>query len=403
MTRLRQLSRAEHGAVLAQVGICVFVLMAFNVFVLDYGLLWVARGQAQNAADAAALAGAVARGYDDRINPPTPTGLAASVARSVAEHNVIWQHAGTPMVFFDCPPGVTGRCTRVDVHRDGLHGSRTLDVLFGPILGIDSQQVRATATAVTANGNASPCMRAIAFADGWEENRAPGAQFNRFYEGTAPPAPGTLLTNPDVYTPPSATYAGRTRVSTDYNFRIVWDLSDAAMFGPVTRELPVPLDLPGSRTFFQNATSCSGQTVALNQTLPVHTGIHSNEVEDALENIYNQDPGADYNYGESRIVNSCAPNCAPISPRLIAVALYDPARFQLGRATADWTQPAVGCPTNEPCVTVTNIIGFFIHRIDTWGGFGPHGHYLRYPGATAPSAPTFVDDASWLVTTHLIR
>ena len=32
----------------------------------------------------------------------------------------------------------------------------------------------------------------------------------------------------------------------------------------------------------------------------------------------------------SRITNSCAPACAPVSPRLMAIALYDPQRFQLG-------------------------------------------------------------------------
>ena len=87
----------------------------------------------------------------------------------------------------------------------------------------------------------------------------------------------------------------------------------------------------------------------------------------------------------------------------MAIALYDPQRFQLGRATNDWTQPDVGCPTNHPCIRVTNIIGFFVHRITAGGGFGPHGHFLRYPGATVSTAPTFVDDGSWLVTTHLIR
>ena len=48
--------RSEQGAVFVQVGISIFVLMAFNVFVLDYGVMWVSRRQAQNAADAAALA-----------------------------------------------------------------------------------------------------------------------------------------------------------------------------------------------------------------------------------------------------------------------------------------------------------------------------------------------------------
>ena len=57
-----------------QVGIAMFVLVAFNVFVLDYGVMWVARSQAQAAADAGALAGAVARGYDDFDPTPSPTG-----------------------------------------------------------------------------------------------------------------------------------------------------------------------------------------------------------------------------------------------------------------------------------------------------------------------------------------
>ena len=118
---------------------------------------------------------------------------------------------------------------------------------------------------------------------------------------------------------------------------------------------------------------------------------------------YAQDAAADYDYGNNRITNSCAPTCGPVSPRLMAIALYDPQRFQLGRATNNWTQPDVGCPTNHPCIRVTNIIGFFIHPIAPAGGFGPHGHFLRYPGVTVPTAPTFVDDGSWLVTTHLIR
>ena len=28
---------------------------------------------------------------------------------------------------------------------------------------------------------------------------------------------------------------------------------------------------------------------------------------------------------------------------------------------SDWTRPDVGCPTNSPCITVTNIVGFFVH------------------------------------------
>ena len=81
MSRIQHVYRAQEGAVFVQVGIALFVLMAFNVFVLDYGVLWVARGQAQNAADAGALAGAVARGFDDFDDPPQPQRLCGRRSR----------------------------------------------------------------------------------------------------------------------------------------------------------------------------------------------------------------------------------------------------------------------------------------------------------------------------------
>src|SRR5206468_4796273 len=63
--------KCERGAILIQVAISIMALTAFSAFVVDYGVLWVARGQAQNAADAGALAGAIALAYDDTTYPPT--------------------------------------------------------------------------------------------------------------------------------------------------------------------------------------------------------------------------------------------------------------------------------------------------------------------------------------------
>ena len=169
---------------------------------------------------------------------------------------------------------------------------------------------------------------------------------------------------------------------------------------PITRNLVVGLTLPGAGTFQDKLENCSGNLVQLGQTLPVLIP-PGGVTNTAFTNLMAQDPGVDWNAGNNRIDNSCAPACAPVSPRLIAVALYDPDRFQLGRATNDWTQAGVGCPTNSPCITVSNIVGFFVHG--SFGGYGPHGHFLLYPGGTSATAPTYVDDASWMVTTHLVR
>ena len=52
---------SERGAILVQVALALLALVAFTMFVVDYGVFWVGRRQAQNAADASALAGALAK------------------------------------------------------------------------------------------------------------------------------------------------------------------------------------------------------------------------------------------------------------------------------------------------------------------------------------------------------
>ena len=48
---------SERGAVIVHVAIALVGLMAFSAFVIDYGVMWAARRQAQNSADAGAHGG----------------------------------------------------------------------------------------------------------------------------------------------------------------------------------------------------------------------------------------------------------------------------------------------------------------------------------------------------------
>lgn len=392
--------RSEKGAIFVQLGISLFVLMAFNVFVLDFGMMWIGRRQAQNAADAGALAGAVARGYDDFDNPPLSTGLAAQSAQQVAAANLVWQQAGTPRVVFSCPPGLAGRCVKVEVYRDGTNGSTALPTLFGPILGITTQKVKASATAIAGNGNTTTCMRPWALPDEWAEYGStahwqPTDTFVRWLS----PGPGIVAT-PDSYSPPSSTQATSINISAHFGDRVMFEVN-YPFDTPVRPGLVLPIDLPGGRTYMQDMTSCNGQPISPGQRLPIEPALMGGAggvTETALQNAYNLDPAADYNFGDSYVINSCAPGCASVSPRLFAIPLYDPSEFQRMRAQSDWS----ACPNGMPCVIVRNIVGFFIHRL-SGGTYGRHGHFLKYPGMTATGAPNFVDDASWLVTTHLVR
>src|SRR5690242_8716627 len=60
----------ERGAVLVHTALAMFGLMAFNALVIDYGAFWLSRSQAQNAADAAALSGALSLAFDSPTDIP---------------------------------------------------------------------------------------------------------------------------------------------------------------------------------------------------------------------------------------------------------------------------------------------------------------------------------------------
>ncbi len=191
----------------------------------------------------------------------------------MAAANLVWQQAGGPVVTFNCPAGVTGRCVRVDVYRDGTNGSTALPTLFGPILGITSQKVMASATSIVGNANATDCLRPIAFADDWQDQRAPSNEFN-YYDAAGVPLSGSR----DSYTAPSATQVGSTIAlpppSGDLGERIIWELDQQTItlpYAPITRGLLVALNLPGAGTFQQKVEACPGQLVQLGQTLPVIT------------------------------------------------------------------------------------------------------------------------------------
>jgi hypothetical protein len=261
------------------------------------------------------------------------------------------------------------------------------------LLGVTSQGVQATATAQAVNGNATNCLRPFAFPDEWDEHRSPTDRFDRYFENGA--NAGTLLSGPrDAYFPPSATQAvsiDLSHLGERLNFRL-----DRPQNDPVMDGFLLPLNLPGTSTYLDDITTCNGAVVALRDQMPLASPPAGGTTYTALQALFAQDPGATWDFSTNTIGNSCAPGCAAVSPRLIAVALFDPDDYQLRRATGDWS----GCPTGGPCIRIANIAAMFLHRVS---GGTAHGHFVRYPGLSVATAPTFVDDGSWLVSTTLIR
>ena len=167
----------ERGAALIHVGLAIFVLVGMTAFVTDYGVMWLSRRQAQNAADAGALAGAIARAFDETVDPPAADGLAYKSAYAAATINKVFYETGGVLVTWDCPDYVdaNAKCVRVDVHRDGqgiadglANNSTPLPTFFAKLFGYTSQKVRATATAWVGHGNGSDCVKPFAVPDSYE-------------------------------------------------------------------------------------------------------------------------------------------------------------------------------------------------------------------------------------------
>ena len=188
------------------VALALLALLALSAFVFDYGVMWSSRRQAQNSADAGALAGAISLAFD------SPTDQAAARARAIAmaTENQVWGQAPSvtdgDVTFPVCPPGTPGptdTCVKVDVFRNQARGN-ALPTFFAHLVDITSQGVVATATAQVVPGSTTNCLRPWAVVDRWQEFGPEGpvptpiSTFDRYStgQGNNPPQEN------DVYIPP---------------------------------------------------------------------------------------------------------------------------------------------------------------------------------------------------------
>jgi Flp pilus assembly protein TadG len=168
----------ERGAILVQVAVAMLGLLAFSMLVIDYGVLWSARRQAQNSADAGALAGAIGLAFDDPTDF-TDNGPAKQSAHAAALANKVFGEApdnnvSTDITFLapglpnQCPDDPPATCVRVDVYRTTARGN-PLPTFFGRLASVIVQDISATATAKVTSGTSVTCMRPFAILDKWDE------------------------------------------------------------------------------------------------------------------------------------------------------------------------------------------------------------------------------------------
>lgn len=139
----------ERGAIAVLVALLMVVLLGFAAISIDVGRLYAEKAELQNGADAAALGVAqhCAGGACGDVNA-TAAGLAAG-------------NAGDN--FAAAVPTVSGNSVTVNTSTLNADGSYALAHWFAPILGIDTTEVRATATAAWGSPKDGPAMLPLTF------------------------------------------------------------------------------------------------------------------------------------------------------------------------------------------------------------------------------------------------
>ena len=381
--------RRERGAVLVHVAVAMTGLLAFSALTIDLGSLWVARGQAQNAVDAAALAGAISLAGN-----PDPS-LAEAAARAIAQAHAIWGEpvpAGSLTVATGpCPtgsPAIAGECMTVAVQRGGGVGT-PLPVFFSRLVSVTPTSLRASASAKVMTGNTSTCVRPLAIMDAWQ----PGSGTWSFGDQFAPP---------DVYVAPSSSGPGTGHTQASLNFRVSLGRGEVQFPVPPAGNEYFNLDIsrvgsPGTegdfaqreQRYLDNMATCNAVPVPIGEPVGYWDEGHE-QTNAAAQSIIDSDPGA---YWDGSTIRGSA---FPVSPRLLTIALVDP-QFYL-------TQQ--GLPISERRYVIRNLVGFFLEQANASvaGLSDPMvGILLRTNGSFSPSADNVAEESAFLKNVALVR
>src|SRR4051794_7831836 len=422
----RPVARDERGAVLVHVALAMLTLIAFSALAIDYGALLGARRQAQNAADAAALAGASSLAFDDPDDVPraqaaaAATGITNPVLGAAPSIDLTKTPADVRLI--PCPPGAPGlpdTCVRADVYRSAAR-SNALPTFFAQIVGINSQDVRATATAQVETGNAVECLKPWAVGDKWHENWesgtpatapwSPTSTFDKYKKQGNDWVPDLTVTTPDAYVAPSATDPGTGFTpfnagggpTSEYGLQLTLkvgssqDRLSAGWFQALDLPNPDGSSSSGGADYRNFIGNCTPRIFKIGDTIPVETGNMVGPTGQGIGDLVAKDPGASWNDATKSVQDSCAPGvCADgryhgRSPRLVAVPLFDMDAFFRSS------------PTGNATVTITNIMGFFVEGMGGSGNKDVVGRLVAIPGVTIVGSNVDTT-ASFLRTVMLVR
>jgi Flp pilus assembly protein TadG len=361
----------ERGFSMVFVAVGLAAFLAATTLAIDVGMFMTARAQAQNAADAGALAGAVALAFDDFDNR-TASGPAVQNAIQTASANQVMARAVsvTPGdVTFPNDPNGRPTWVHVEVFRTSARGN-PVATLMGTLLRRNWVDVRAMATAQAAPANAETCVKPFTIPDKWVEKQTgswdPDDTFD-LYDNKGRP-----LANPDVYIPSDQPGYTGYNAERDKGTQLVLKAAQGENIAPSFYN-PIAIGTSsGAEDYRWNIENCNTTVMGFGDPLVSEPGNMVGPTKQGMDGLIAKDPDAYWDTTNNRVVSSMHP-----SPRVAIIPVYDPVYYAEGKHNS-----------RNADLKVVNYIGFFIEGMQgnsVMGRITPVSGIMNGNGGPAPS------------------
>jgi hypothetical protein len=333
--------RDETGMSLVFVSVGFMAFFAATTLAIDVGLFMTARAQAQNSADAGALAGAAAFIYND-FDDRSPSGPAVQSAIGTALKNkVVHGDVEVGPTDVEFPLGSGGQYDRVQV----TVRKNNIPTLIGEIFSVPYFNILATATAEAAPANAMTCVKPFTIPDKWIENGNPpwtiDSTFDRYDNK------GKVIPNADVYVKPSATYKTWTQDDAGTLFYL-----RAGSGNNIEPTFYYSWKMPGAiggDYYSDNIANCNPTVIPVGVTMTQEPGNMMGPTIAGMEILMDKDPDAYWDNTLKRVISDFGQ-----SPRVFPIPLYDPDLYQDGKQNG-----------RTATLVSRNWLGFFVEDVSS--------------------------------------
>jgi len=211
--------------------------------------------------------------------------------------------------------------------------------------------------ATNATAQNAICLKPWAIPDKWIERHDDDSPAHDWTDGDTfqtVDSHGNALSDPDVYIPPnSPNYTGFT-LARDSGSLITLKIGDPhdGMKSGWFYAIDIGTAGGGGNAYRTAIATCHETPVLMGSSLQPLSGMLSGPTVQGVADLINLDPDAMFDHGV--VINSCAPSpsCGSVSPRLVAIAVFDPALFERSLINS-----------GQPSLVVTNFIGVFIDGV----------------------------------------